>query len=540
MSNTDGRSSAIGTAPALDDSQSLHLRVKRGLAWSSASAVALRMGSLLIGIVLARLLTPADFGVYAIALTVQTVLITLTDLGMSADLVRSRDFDRRVPTVATIGCLSGVVLCLVMVISAPATASAMGSASAAPVVIVLSFTLFIASIGIAPYARLQRDFEQKKLFATSCLDFALSSVVTVGLVLAGTGPIALAIGRVVAQTGATAAQFYFAKMRPKFGFDRAVAGSALHYGLPIAGGNLLSWLLLGVDKVAIGRMSGEVALGIYVLAFNVASWPMTAIGQAIRSVSLAAFSQVRLARSDPRTDAPTTYHRIPRDRSLAVGVGYAWLAALPAGAMLAALSFPLVRLLYGDKWLASAAVLAALASFGVLRVLIDVAATYLLAMGASKPVLLIQIVWVVALIPAVILAARLAGGVGVGWAHVIIALGVVLPVYMIALHRSGADMRALGSVMWKPVLAAVPAFVVARILADRLPMDWLGVVVGGAAGTVLYVGLLIPWIKRLRVLRMSGAGGEGAGADQVEAAAERSSDQESSRAAFRVGGHGLH
>ena len=55
---------------------------------------------------------------------------------------------------------------------------------------------------------------------------------------------ALAIGRVVAQSVATALQFVFTRLRPHFGFDRAVAKSALAFGLPLASANLLSWALL--------------------------------------------------------------------------------------------------------------------------------------------------------------------------------------------------------------------------------------------------------------------------------------------------------
>ena len=68
-------------------------------------------------------------------------------------------------------------------------------------------------------------------------------------------------------------------MRPLFGFDRTVARSALRFGLPLAIANMLSWALLNVDNVVISRTSGVVALGFYVLAFNVSSWPMTAIGR---------------------------------------------------------------------------------------------------------------------------------------------------------------------------------------------------------------------------------------------------------------------
>ncbi len=61
------------------------------------------MGGLVVGIVLARLLAPEQFGVYAVALTVQSILITVADLGLSADLIRSDEPERIAPTVATLG-----------------------------------------------------------------------------------------------------------------------------------------------------------------------------------------------------------------------------------------------------------------------------------------------------------------------------------------------------------------------------------------------------------------------------------------------------
>ena len=57
--------------------------------------------------ILARLLAPDDFGVYAIALTVQSVLLTLADLGMSVDLIRLYDPERRAPTIATVSWVGG-------------------------------------------------------------------------------------------------------------------------------------------------------------------------------------------------------------------------------------------------------------------------------------------------------------------------------------------------------------------------------------------------------------------------------------------------
>lgn len=450
--------------------------------WSTLNSLALRLGSLAVGMVLARLLAPEAFGVYAIALTVQSVLVTLVDLGLSADLVRSDDPARRAPTVATLSLVNGVVLALVMSAAARPVAVLMGAPDAAGVVAVLSWTLVLNSAGVVPYALLQRGFQQRRLFGSSVADFTVGTTVTIALILLGMGPMALAIGRLAAQAAATTAQFLLARVRPRFGFDRSIARSALGLGVPLAGANLLSWALLNIDNVVIAHVAGTTALGLYVLAFNVSSWPMSAIGQAVRSVSLAGFS---------RTSGDGT------ERSFATAMSLTWAAAVPAGTMLAALAHPLVLLLYGARWSASATVLAALGLFGALRVALDLIATYLIARGAARPVLYVQVLWFAALIPAVVVGAHAKGIAGAGWAHVAVAAALILPAYAVALARVGLPVRALARSMWLPTVAAVPAWAAAHAVASAVPAPLLALLLGGMAGASAYLAICGRWALRL-------------------------------------------
>jgi PST family polysaccharide transporter len=482
-----------------DPVQDLGRSVRKGLAWSFANTIILRLGSLIVGIVLARLLTPEVFGIYAVALAVQSILMTLADLGLSADLVRSRDPGRREPTVATLSLGSGVLLTALMAALASPLADAMGTPQAAPVIVVLSGTLILSSAGVVPYARLQRRFGQRELFASGAVDFVVSTGVTLVLVLAGMGPMALAIARLVAQASATAVQFILSRTRPQFGFDRSIAGPALRFGLPLAGANLLSWALLNVDNIVIARAAGEVALGFYVLAFNVSSWPMTAIGTAIRSVSLAAFSRTTADR-----DVAGDHNQDP---GLAIATAYAWAAALPAGALLAVLAVPVIDLLYGEKWQSAAPILAALGIFGALRVVFDLMATYLMARGAARPVLWIQILWIVALVPAMMLAIEFFGLPGAGWAHVVVAAIIILPAYCWALRGVQAAIKPVLAVLWPPMLAAAAGWIAADYVASRQDSPLPALLLGGTCGLLVYAGLIYKWLRGFtqRVNRASDA-----------------------------------
>jgi O-antigen/teichoic acid export membrane protein len=449
------------------------------------STIILKLGGLLVGVILARILTPDQFGVYAVALTVQAILMTLADLGLSADLIRTDHPDRIAPTVATLGLLSGSLLTVTTVLLSGPLADLLGSPEAGPAIAVLSFSLLLGGAAVVPFAMLQRRFQQKELFFAAVVDFVVSTTVTLTLIALGFGVLGLAIGRVCAQLAAGAMMFVFAKVIPRLGIDRTVVRPVLAFGLPIAAANLLSWALINADNVVLARMVGVTALGYYVLAFNISSWPMSALSQMVRSIALPYFSRAGM-----------------RTGTLAAVASLAWALALPAGAALAVLAESVIAVVYGPRWLPGAGALAALGVYGALRVVFDVFAGCLYAAGRSRPVLWVQLASLVPLVGAVVAGAHLWGIVGAGWAHVVVATGVVLPAYLLVLHRSGI---AIGPVLWAaapPTLAVVPAVSVAlgiRLLVDdALP----ALLLGGLGFALVYLLVLRGWIlRRVRLLR---------------------------------------
>ncbi|WP_036280572.1 oligosaccharide flippase family protein [Microbacterium sp. CH12i] len=441
---------------------SLASRAVKGAAWSGLSTILLRLGGLVVGVVLARLLTPEQFGVFAVALTVQTILMTVADLGLSADLIRSEEPEKIAPTVATLGLVTGAAITLLAFFSSTAIAGLLGSPEAAPAIAILSFTLVLGSISVVPYAMLQRRFQQRELFFVGLIDFIVYTVVTLVLVFAGFGVVGLAVGRVAAQLASTTMQFFLARVKPRFAVDRSVVRPVLAFGLPIAGANLLSWALLNVDNIVLVRVAGATALGYYVLAFNISNWPMTALSQVVRSVSLPYLSRIQ-----------------DRGKGLVTLSALAWTGALPAGAVLAALAAPLIEVVYGAKWLPAAPVLAALGVYGGLRVLFDLFVGFLYSNGRSRAVLVIQVVWLTAVVIGMLMVTPIYGIAGAAWVHVAVAVAIVLPAYLIVLARSGIRMRDLFGALWLPSVAALPAIAFAI---------WIGLVIQDAVPALLVGG----------------------------------------------------
>lgn len=458
------------TEPSLDRA------VKSGLTWSALNSLLLRLGSLAVGIVLARLLTPAEFGTFAVAMTVQTLVMSLSDLGLATQLVRSKQFEVEAPTIATLGALSGLGLAAAMIVTSPWIARGMGSAEATSAIAVLGVTVAIGGLGVVPFALLLRDFRQGHLLAVSGADFVVGTTVSILLVTQfDLGALGLACGRLAGQPVATLLLFVVTRRRPRFGWDTSLMVEAARFGIPIAGANVLSWATLGLPTPVIAHSVGLTMLGFYVLAFNVSSWPMTVLGQAVRSVALPAFSRT--------TDLDQS---VVFRRSLSL----TWTIAAPCGVALAVLAEPVIRTLYGDRWDQAWPVLAALGIFGSVRVAFDLFAAFLLAHGSSRTVFLVQLAWLVTLIPALFVGVRLGGLLGAALAQVVVVTAVSVPMYLRGLRQVGIQTRGLASALVRPSAAALVAGAAGWLASQTFTTPALSLAAGSLAGLVTYSALI--------------------------------------------------
>ena len=472
--------------------ETLGRRVGRGLGWSAAGNIVVRLVNVATSILMARLIAPDEFGVFAVAFTVWVIVGTVSEFGLGADLVRAEDPDSRAPTIATLALGLGVVLAVTMAWTAAPVATAFGSADSADVIRLMALSAVVMGLAIVPSARMQRDFRQAGLFAINLVSGVVSTATIVLLAVAGAGAFSLAWGQLVGQAALVVGLLLVTRSRPRFGLDRQVARDAAAFCLPLAAANVLSWLLLTVDNLVVARILDPQHLGLYVLAFNVSSWPMSAVGQALRSVALPAFSQLD--------------HGRRRNGTLVGVTGPVVAAAGFVVLLLATMSGAVVELLYGARWAGAAAALVGLAVFGGVRVVFDVVVTFLIAVGTTADVLVVQVVWLLAMVPAMAWGVAHFGIAGAGWAHVVVALVVVLPAYLMCLRRVGVDPVAFLGAWLRPAACLVPAALVCTWIGrqDTAPIVLLAA--GGLAATLLYAVPMAPWcLRQVRSLRAAPA-----------------------------------
>ncbi|MBI4900503.1 MAG: oligosaccharide flippase family protein [Actinobacteria bacterium] len=464
-------------------------RASRALGWSFANTMVSRLGTLVVGIALARVLGPSEFGVFAIAMVALLAILSFNELGVSLAIVRWPTDPRIIaPTVNTIAVGMSAVLTAVMVAVAPAVSTALGDVRAAPVVQVLAVSILINGLVATPAALLQREFMSRQRMVADQLNSWLGAGVSLVLALLGWGAMSLAAGRIVGSLAAAVVFFRWSPAPYRFGWDRTVARQLFSFGLPLAASSVVVFASGYADQVVVGATLGATALGYYALAFNLSSWPVSVFSQPLRQVAPAAFARLQ---HDPE--------RMRRNFVSAAAVLSG--VALPACLAIAGAATPVVRFVYGSPWLPAAAVLAWLAAQAALRIWFELTYDYLVVLGRSRGLLAIQLCWFAAGVPAMLVGAHYAGVAGVAAAQFLVALTVVLGMYGWQLGRSGLRLRTL----LRPLALPVASGAVAGGLAYGIAQLGLGAFVASLlAGLVscLVIGLLLlhhrPELTRLR------------------------------------------
>lgn len=455
----------------------------------------LRVGSLAAGIVLARLLSPTDYGVYAIALVVLTLLQSFNELGVSLALVRwAGDVRQIAATVMTVSIGSSAILYAITYVAAPAFCGLLGAPQAIGVVRLMCVAVVIDGVATVPVGLLNRTFMQRQRFAGDAASFLASTTTTILLAALGAGPLSFAWGRVAGGLLATVVYVWLSPVRVWPGWNRSQVGPLLRFGLPLAGASLLVLSISNVDNLIVGGALSQASLGLYLLAFNQSSWPLTVFSEAARRVSLAGFSRL-------------SHDLEALGRAFARGFALLMAATVPVCVLLACYAEPLIRVVYGARWVPAAVVLPPLAFLGLIRVALFVCYDVLVSLARSRLLVELQLLWLVVLVPALVVGVRADGIRGAGLAHAAVAGLVVAPAFFVVLRRLGLRpgrvLRSCGRPALGGILIAASTVVVRGLVVGALPQ----LLVGGLAAALVYLPVVAPlrtllpapWRTRLHV-----------------------------------------
>jgi len=433
-----------------------------GFAWTSYGYGAQALSQLLLLVVLARELTPADFGVVQAALVVIGLGRLFTESIVGPALVqRPAISDRLVRTAGTIAVACGLVTAAVIFVSAPLLASLFNTERFVPVVRVLVISFLIQAFGVVSESLLQRELQFRRLAHAAVWSFVIGyAAVGVGLGLAGAGVWAL-VGANIAQLGVfTVLLLVFRPVSLRPDYDGESARVLMHYGGGFTLGRFFNYAALQGDYVVVGSTLSSSALGIYGRAYQLIATPAMLLGQVIDRVLFPMQAEIQ----HDRARLANQYRR---------AVSLVAFVMLPLSAFVFVLAPQIVALTLGDHWGGVVTPLRFLSISLLARASYKLSDTLARALGLVYQRAARQLVYAVLVIGGALIGQRW----GVSGVAACVAVAVIANFGLMAhliLDATGLTWTAFAAAHWRgAVLAAMLTAVVAPVgaVADRVGLS---------------------------------------------------------------------
>ncbi len=340
----------------------------RGVVVTLASRWGNTVTMLLSSVLLARLLSPEDFGIVAMVTAISGFVVLFQDLGLTSAAVRARELTRPQQTsLFGLNVLLGLTLALTMLLIAPLLAAFYNRPEVADVARALSVTFVITSLGGQARADLLRDLRFGVLGITQVLGGILQLGVTLGCALAGLNYWSLVIGSIVVSVWWASSLVVASRFRPTRPAPFSEVSELMVQGAQITFIQATTFFSRSLDVIAIGRFHGASETGLYNRASQVVSLVEQQLIAAVNAVALPVLSRLQ--------DDETAFRS-----ALRRGVSAMGHVLSPMFTILSLLAVPAVQLVYGAQWSAAGHLLVVLALAGTVRGLfglVELAATAL-------------------------------------------------------------------------------------------------------------------------------------------------------------------
>ena len=314
----------------------------------------LQMGSTMV---LARLLTPDDFGLIAMVVVVTGFAAMFKDAGLSmATVQREHITHEQISTLFWINVALSVVIMIVVAALAPAISWFYGKPELTWITLALTGTFIFGGLTVQHQALLQRQMRFKALAVIEILSMAAGITTAITMAVLGFGYWSL----VGLMAGTVTVNCVLVWMISGWKLGRPVRGSGvrpmLGFGGNLTGANVLGYLRRNLDNVLIGAVWGAGSLGVYAKAYQIILLPIRQINAPLGAVAIPALSRLQ-------TD-PDGYRRFYRRFIECIA-----MAGLPLMVFALIKAKVVVQVLLGDQWMASVPILIALAPAGIIGVL---------------------------------------------------------------------------------------------------------------------------------------------------------------------------
>lgn len=341
MAPNEHGAEAINAAP-----RRLRLAAISGAIWSATGMWGRQAASLAVIAILSHLLTPDEFGVFALVLAFVTLAQAVINDGLADAVVQREEIAPEHLNAAFWICLAcGISLALLLAAVAGPVERLYDAPGLADLIWVGCVVIAGAGSAAVHQGMLMRTLRFKQLAFRTLIGVVCGGITGVTLAMKGAGAWALLGQLFVEQTVSIAIMWYASGWRPTFSFSRRHAADLLPFTMKTAGARLLLFAYSHADRFLVGLLAGTMILGLYAFAMRLYETLITLLSRTVAQVAFVAFAKIQ---GDEARMRQAFLDAMPAALAISVPV----LLAVGANAPL------LVSTLFGSRWQASGEALA--------------------------------------------------------------------------------------------------------------------------------------------------------------------------------------
>ncbi|MBA7480092.1 Lipopolysaccharide biosynthesis protein WzxC [subsurface metagenome] len=335
--------------------ESLSEKTVKGGFWVFSLRITDRLFQLIRTIILARLLSPNDFGVFGIALLVLSTLDTFSQAGFQQAIIQKKGETKHfLNTAWTVGLIRGFIIAGVVFFLAKPAAVFFEAPAAENILRIIGISIILQSLNNIAVLYFQKELQFHKFFKYQFLGTIADVTVAITFAFLLKSVWALVFGLLAGNLVRCIMSYIIEPYRPRFRFNRSQAKELFGFGKWILGSSILIFLTTQGDDIFVGKLLGVTMLGFYQMAYRISNMPATEIAHVISRVTFPAYSKLQ--------------DNIPKLRKAYLKVlQLTAFLSFPIAGLIFVLAPDFTRIFLGEKWIPMVPAMQVLVFWGLIR-----------------------------------------------------------------------------------------------------------------------------------------------------------------------------
>ena len=400
-------------------------------------------------VILARILTPEDYGTLAMVTAITAFAALFRDLGLSSAAIQKKGLTAaQQSNLFWLNVLMGGFLTVLIASCAPLVAQFYGKPELASVTLVLSLSFIITSLGTQHGAMLVRRMQFGRSSGARISGALATLGVSVVCGLKGYAYWSLVWGTLAGATVTTLLLFVLSPFRPGLPNRGSGVRELVGFGVYVTAFNFVNYFSRNLDNILIGKFVGADALGIYGRAYQLLMFPIINLRAPIESVAFPAMSKL-----DPQSDEFRSYY---------CGlISILALLTMPLMAWMFVAADGIIHVVLGPQWSAAVPVFSVLAIVGFIQPVTSMRGLILLSSGQSRRNLSAGII--TALVVSLAFCVGVVwGAIGVAWAYTLVVWLLSYPMFLYSIRNTSIRPMDLFISIIRPLIASSCGLLICR------------------------------------------------------------------------------